>query len=48
MNGVHDMGGMQGFGRTMPPNEGGPFAEPWEGKAFALGLLAIRASGTTR
>jgi nitrile hydratase len=46
VDGIHDMGGMQGFGRTMPPNEGGPFAEPWEGKAFALGLLAIRASGT--
>ena len=45
MDGIHDMGGMQGFGRTMPPNEAGPFAEPWEGKAFALGLLAIRASG---
>jgi nitrile hydratase subunit beta len=40
------MGGMQGFGRTMAPHAGPPFAEPWEGKAFALGLLAIRASGT--
>ena len=39
------MGGMQGFGRTMPPNQGPPFAEPWEGKAFALGLLAIRVAG---
>src|SRR5215831_19040916 len=39
------MGGMQGFGRTMAARAGGPFAEPWEGKAFALGLLAIRASG---
>jgi nitrile hydratase subunit beta len=46
VDGIHDMGGMQGFGRTMPPHEAGPFAEPWEGKAFALGLLAIRASGT--
>src|SRR5260221_4309420 len=39
------MGGMQGFGRTMTPHPGPPFADPWEGKAFALGLLAIRASG---
>jgi nitrile hydratase subunit beta len=39
------MGGMQGFGRTMTPHAGPPFAEPWEGQAFALGLLAIRASG---
>ena len=45
MDGIHDMGGMQGFGRTMTPHQGPPFAEPWEGKAFALGLLAIRASG---
>ena len=46
MDGIHDMGGMQGFGRVTPPHPGGPFAESWEGKAFALGLLAIRASGT--
>ena len=46
MDGIHDMGGMRGFGRTMTPHAGPPFAEPWEGKAFALGLLAIRASGT--
>ena len=45
MDGIHDMGGMQGFGRTMTPHAGPPFAEPWEGQAFALGLLAIRASG---
>lgn len=46
MDGIHDMGGMQGFGRTMTPRAGPPFAEPWEGKAFALGLLAIRAAGS--
>jgi nitrile hydratase beta subunit len=45
VDGIHDMGGMQGFGRTMTPGAGPPFAEPWEGRAFALGLLAIRASG---
>lgn len=45
MDGIHDLGGMQGFGRTMTPRPGPPFAEPWEGKAFALGLLAIRAAG---
>jgi nitrile hydratase subunit beta len=45
VDGIHDMGGMQGFGRTMTPRAGPPFAEPWEGQAFALGLLAIRASG---
>ena len=46
MDGIHDLGGMQGFGRTMTPHGGPPFAEPWEGRAFALGLLAIRVSGT--
>jgi nitrile hydratase beta subunit len=39
------MGGMQGFGRVQPLKAGPPFAAPWEGKAFALGLLAIRAAG---
>jgi nitrile hydratase beta subunit len=45
VDGIHDMGGMQGFGRTETPQAGSPFAEPWEGNAFALGLLAIRAAG---
>jgi nitrile hydratase subunit beta len=46
VDGIHDMGGMQGFGRTVPPGADPPFEEPWEGQAFALGLLAIRVSGT--
>jgi nitrile hydratase subunit beta len=45
VDGIHDMGGMQGFGRVQQLSAGSPFAEPWEGKAFALGLLAIRAAG---
>lgn len=45
MDGIHDVGGMQGFGHTKALEAGPPFAEPWEGKAFALGLLAIRAAG---
>jgi nitrile hydratase len=39
------MGGRQGFGRVPPLTGGPPFAEPWEGKAFALGILSIRAAG---
>jgi nitrile hydratase len=36
MNGVHDMGGMQGFGKVEPePNEP-PFHTPWEGRALAM------------
>ena len=39
------MGGKQGFGHVRPLTAEPPFAEPWEGKAFALGLLSIRAAG---
>jgi nitrile hydratase subunit beta len=43
MNGVHDMGGMHGFGPVEPePNEP-VFHAPWEGRAFALN----RAMGFT-
>jgi len=36
MNGVHDMGGMQSFGKVDPePNEP-VFHAPWEGRALAL------------
>ena len=45
MDGIHDMGGKQGFGHVPPLTAEPPFAEPWEGKAFALALLSIRAAG---
>jgi len=45
VDGIHDVGGMHGLGRTMTPHQGPPFAEPWEGKAFALGALAGRLTG---
>lgn len=36
MNGVHDMGGMHGFGTVEPePNEP-PFHAPWEGRVLAM------------
>lgn len=36
MNGVHDMGGMHGFGRVTPePNEP-VFHAPWEGRVLAM------------
>jgi nitrile hydratase beta subunit len=36
MNGIHDMGGMQGFGPVTPePNEP-VFHSDWEGRAFAM------------
>jgi nitrile hydratase beta subunit len=36
MDGVHDMGGMDGFGKVVAePNEP-PFHEPWEGRVLAM------------
>jgi nitrile hydratase len=36
MDGVHDMGGMDGFGKVVSePNEP-PFHEPWEGRVLAM------------
>jgi nitrile hydratase len=44
MNGVHDMGGMAGFGSLAPePNEP-PFHAEWERRVFAL-TLAMGAAG---
>ncbi len=44
MNGVHDMGGMDGFGKVAPePNEP-VFHEPWEGRVMAM-TRALGASG---
>jgi nitrile hydratase len=45
VDGIADIGGKQGFGQVPPLTAEPPFAEPWEGKAFALGLLSIRAAG---
>jgi nitrile hydratase len=45
MDGIHDMGGMQGFGEVAGRDEQTPFPHPWEGKAFSLGLLSMRVSG---
>jgi len=43
MDGVHDMGGMDGFGKVVPePNEPA-FHEPWEGRVMAMN----RAMGAT-
>ncbi len=47
MDTVADMGGMQGFGTvelTAPDDP--PFHEDWEKRAFAMGLLSMRISGT--
>lgn len=47
MDSIADMGGMQGFGTVPVPDTGEPpFAEPWEGRAFAITVLTMgRISG---
>lgn len=41
MDGIHDMGGMQGWGRVeFDPSEPA-FDEPWKGRAFAISLLSM-------
>jgi nitrile hydratase beta subunit len=36
MNGIHDMGGMQGMGPIRPEKDEPVFHETWEGRAYAL------------
>jgi nitrile hydratase len=36
MNGVHDMGGMHGFGPVLPESDEPPFHAAWEGRCLAL------------
>ena len=36
MNGVHDMGGMHGFGPVEPEANEPPFHEAWEGRVLAM------------
>lgn len=44
MNGVHDMGGMMGFGPIAPETDEPVFHTPWERRAFGL-TLAVGATG---
>jgi len=47
LDGIADIGGAGGWGAVAPPARGEPvFAEPWEGRAFAMTLLGMgRVSG---
>ena len=36
MNGIHDMGGMDGFGPVEPEPDEPVFHHPWEGRVFAI------------
>lgn len=44
MNGLHDLGGMHGFGPVIPEREGLLFKEDWHRRALAL-VIAMGASG---
>ena len=44
MNGVHDMGGMQGFGPIRPEVNEPVFHAPWEGRVITM-VMAIAAWG---
>ena len=44
MNGVHDMGGMHGFGKVEPDADERPFHAAWEARVLAM-QRAIRAVG---
>src|SRR5215470_5546068 len=55
MNGVHDMGGMHGFGKVEPEPDEPVFHAPWEGRVLAmnramgyLGLWSIDVSRFSR
>ena len=42
MNGVHDMGGMHGFGDVNPRENDVAFHAPWESRLFAIHLSLLR------
>jgi nitrile hydratase subunit beta len=39
LNGVHDLGGMDGFGPISPETDEPVFHEPWEGRVFGMSML---------
>lgn len=41
MNGIHDLGGMDGFGPVVPEPDEPVFHADWEGRVFAM----VRATG---
>ena len=45
MDGIHDLGGMSGFGSVEVERDEPVFHEPWEALAFALNLFGIGALG---
>ena len=48
MDGVHDMGGMHGFGRVVERGSELAYGERWEPRVFAIQLLVGRVSARGR
>lgn len=48
MDGIHDLGGLQGFGRVNTPGSGRSHDEPWEVRAQFVGLLSKTSGGSMR
>lgn len=46
MDGIHDMGGEDGWGTVVIDPDEQVFAEEWEGRAFAMGAMSGGLSGT--
>ena len=46
MDGIHDMGGMQGWGTVSIDPDEPVFRERWHGRAFAMGAMSMGLSGT--
>ncbi len=46
MDGIHDMGGTEGWGTVAIDPDEPVFGAEWERKAFAFGVLSARMSGT--
>ena len=46
MDGIHDMGGMQGWGTVAIDPDEPVFREGWYGRAFAMGAMSMGLSGT--
>ena len=42
MDGMHDLGGRQGFGKVGFAPKASPFQAPWEQRAYALRAMAIQ------
>ncbi|MFQ5933258.1 MAG: nitrile hydratase subunit beta [Dehalococcoidia bacterium] len=48
MNGIHDMGGMHGFGPVVREENEPVFHEPWEGRVFGMSIATGRHAPFSR